>query len=113
MNAPDIIRKAHADGVAIELTPAGEIKVIGNGEAVRRWQPVMVAHKAGIVDLLAELTRLIELCGGHYRFAPDEYAEALECALRNPIEARTCFLALAREVAAERPPTLMRGEVES
>ena len=98
MNGLDIIRKAHADGVAIELTPADEIKVTGNVEAVRRWKPVIVAHKAEIVDLLAELTHLVELCGEHYGFAPDEHVEALECALRNPTEAISCFRALVREI---------------
>jgi hypothetical protein len=112
MNALDIIRKAHADGVTIELTPAGEIKATGNGEAVRRWQPVIRERKAEIAAVLAELTRLVETCAAAYKFTPAELDEALRAALRNPIGARACFLAVAGEIAAERPPTLMRGEVE-
>jgi hypothetical protein len=93
----------------LALSPAGTIKASGNKEALARWQPVIVARKTEIVDVLAELTGLVETCGRAYKFTPAELDEALQAALRNPIEARNCFLAIVRKITAERPPTL-RGE---
>jgi len=57
----------------------------------------------------AELRALVELCAAAYGFTEIERDEALECALRNPTEALTCFREISREIEAERPPTL-RGE---
>lgn len=49
----------------------------------------------------AELRELVSRCGEHYGFTPAEHVEALECALRNPTEALTCFRAIFLEIAAE------------
>jgi hypothetical protein len=57
-----------------------------------------VARKAEIVDLLAELTGLVETCGDRYKFTPAELDEALQAALRNPIEALVCFRTVVREI---------------
>ena len=113
MTPAEVIRRASLDGVSLSVSPGGNVKASGNKEALARWLPLIRESKAGVVDLLAELTALVRLCGEHYSFTEAEHAEALQCALADPAAALTCFLALAGEIAAEWPPTLMRGEVES
>ncbi|MHB1100504.1 MAG: hypothetical protein ACYCZR_13210, partial [Burkholderiales bacterium] len=47
----------------------------------------------------AELTSLVRLHGERYGFAEAEHAEALAAALADPVDALTCFRAMAAEVA--------------
>ncbi len=46
----------------------------------------------------AELTRLVLLCGERYQFTEAEHVEALEVALADPVDALTCFRAMAAKV---------------
>lgn len=48
----------------------------------------------------AELTRLGRLHGERYGFTETEHAEARAAALADPVDALTCFRAMAAEVAA-------------
>jgi hypothetical protein len=52
MNPATIIREAQADGVKLVLSPAGTIKVAGDGAAVNRWLAMIREHKAEIIDVL-------------------------------------------------------------
>ena len=52
MTAAAIVRKASEEGLNLTLTPAGNIKAVGEGQAVARWLPVLQRHKSEIVNLL-------------------------------------------------------------
>lgn len=54
MTPAAIIKRASADGVNLALSPAGTIKVTGDGAAVNRWLPVIREHKPGIFAALQE-----------------------------------------------------------
>ena len=43
-----------------------------------------------------ELQRLIRLISDYHNFSQEDYEEALEVALSDPVEALTCFTSLAR-----------------
>ena len=45
----------------------------------------------------AELRRLVRLVSDHYNFSEENYEEALTHALHDPINALTCFSALANK----------------
>ena len=53
MTPATIVREAHAEGVRLALSPSGNIKATGNGEAVNRWLSVIREHKTEIIDLLS------------------------------------------------------------
>lgn len=42
-----------------------------------------------------ELTRLVRLVSAHHNFSREDYEEALEIALGDPVDALTCFTSLA------------------
>jgi hypothetical protein len=44
-----------------------------------------------------ELRRLVRLVSDHHGFSQEDYEEALTHALRDPINALTCFTSLARQ----------------
>lgn len=46
------IQKAAADGVMLALSSNGNIKAIGNTEAVNRWLPTIREHKAELIEAL-------------------------------------------------------------
>lgn len=52
MTPSTIIRKAHADGVMLVLSPAGNIKAVGDRLAVNRWLAVIRERKAEVVSVL-------------------------------------------------------------
>jgi hypothetical protein len=52
MTPATIIREAQADGVRLALSPAGTIKVTGDGAAVNRWLATIRERKAEIIDVL-------------------------------------------------------------
>jgi hypothetical protein len=52
MTPATIIEKAQADGITLELSPAGNIMATGEHAAVRRWLAVLRDHKAEIIDVL-------------------------------------------------------------
>ena len=54
MTPSAIVQKAIADGVKLWLSPAGTIKVAGNGPAVERWLPVIRERKPEIMAALAK-----------------------------------------------------------
>lgn len=52
MNSAAILKKAHADGLKIALTPEGEITARGTQPVIAKWTPVLRLHKPGLVALL-------------------------------------------------------------
>jgi hypothetical protein len=52
MTPAEIIREAKAGGVRLTLSPAGTIKVTGDGTVVKYWLAVIREHKAEIIDVL-------------------------------------------------------------
>jgi hypothetical protein len=52
MTPATIIREAQSEGVKLALSPAGNIKAVGDGAAVNRWVAVIREHKAEIIDVL-------------------------------------------------------------
>lgn len=88
MNPTDIIRQVSADGVTLKVTPAGTLKATGNQAAIDRWVPVLKACKP---DIIAELTRLpssleqrIRAMAHRWRYSPEELADVIERARRDP-----------------------------
>ncbi len=105
MTPATIIRQAQADGVKLALSPSGSIKAVGNGEAVNRWLPVIREHKAELMAVLragndgeAELHHLVRAVGTHYGFSATEHVLALEIALSDPVQARTCFRSINEQL---------------
>ena len=58
MNAATLIARAAAEGVILDLTPAGTLKATGATTTVDRWLPVIRQHKEAILAALAH-------CGGN------------------------------------------------
>lgn len=52
MTPATIMHEAQADGVTLALSPAGTIKVTGDGAAVNRWLDAIRQHKAEIIEAL-------------------------------------------------------------
>jgi len=52
MTPATIIREVQADGVKLALSPAGTIKVAGDGAAVNRWLAMIREHKEEIIGVL-------------------------------------------------------------
>ena len=52
MNPRKIIEEAHADGVTLALSPAGNIKAVGDDVAVNRWLPIIRANKIDLISAL-------------------------------------------------------------
>jgi len=54
MDAASILAGATDDGLTLTAEPAGKLKVRGPGNARARWLPMVRAHKADLLRLLAE-----------------------------------------------------------
>ncbi len=54
MNAQAIIEAAAAEGLIIELSQSGSLKVRGEKQVVNRWRPLLMQHKADIINLLSK-----------------------------------------------------------
>ena len=54
MRAASLVQQAAADGVRLSLDPAGGIRYVGNGSAVKRWLPIIRENKPEILVALQE-----------------------------------------------------------
>jgi hypothetical protein len=54
MNAQSIIETAAVEGLVVDLSPTGNLKVGGDKGVIARWTPVLKQHKTEIVDLLSK-----------------------------------------------------------
>jgi hypothetical protein len=92
MSASAIIKEATSDGVNLELTERGTIKVPGEKSAVHRWTPIIKMHKPEIIEALSaneapippDLENLIIRAGAHWMYSPDDYALIRDIARRDP-----------------------------
>ncbi len=99
MGATDLIFKLRndgylimADGAYLDISPADDLST----ELIQQLRQ----SKTEILCALhqeAELKRLIRLVSDYHNFTEDSYEEALENALSDPVNALTCFTALARQ----------------
>ena len=100
-----VIQKAAEDGVDLNLTQAGRIKLTGEPLAVKRWLKFIQEQKKDIASLLekanSELERLLLECARYYQCAPGEIVEMQEAAGRDPENALICFRAISRVIAEE------------
>ena len=60
-------------------------------EDVARFEDIHTSHQE------EELTRLVRLVSDYYGFSQEDYEEALKHALRDPVNALTCFTSLAHK----------------
>jgi len=99
MGAPDLIfelrRKGYsivADGGYLDISPADDL----SPEFVQQLKH----SKSEILCALhreEELKRLVLLVSTHQGFSQEDYEEALEIALNDPVNALTCFASLAHK----------------
>ena len=54
MNAQVIIKAAATEGLIVNLSQSGSIKVRGKPEVVNRWQSLLKQHKEDIINLLSK-----------------------------------------------------------
>ena len=57
MTAAAIVQRASEEGLNLTLTPAGNIKAVGEGQAVARWLATLRKHKSEIINLLRVRSR--------------------------------------------------------
>jgi hypothetical protein len=101
MSLADLIRKRDTLNLATAI-PA--ISATHHGQAaaaVAGIATVAVANQANTKTNDAELIHLVRLCGERYAFTEAEHAEALAAALADPLQALTCFRAMAAAVALQ------------
>ena len=99
MGAPDLIfelrRKGYsivADGVYLDISPADDL----SPEFVQQLKH----SKSEILCALhreEELKRLVLLVSDHHHFSQEDYEEAMTNALRDQVDALTCYASLARQ----------------
>jgi hypothetical protein len=95
MSLADLIRKRDGGKLATAI-PAIPATHRGQETAtVARIATVAVANPVNTKIDVAELTRLVRLCGERYAFTEAEHAESLAVALADPLHALTCFQAMA------------------
>ena len=54
MNPSTVIQMAAAAGVTMAISPPGNLKVVGDEDAVEKWLPVIRENKPGIVAALQQ-----------------------------------------------------------
>lgn len=88
MSPTDIIRQVSADGVALKVTPAGTLKVIGDQAAIDRWCPILRSRKLEIIAALSQLPGDLEsrirAMARRWQYSPEEVADVLDRARLDP-----------------------------
>ena len=99
MGAPDLIfelrRKGYsivADGNCLDISPADDLSV----EFVQQLRQSKVEILCAL-HREKELKRLVRLVSDHNSFSQEDYEEAWIHALRDPVNALTCFTSLAHK----------------
>ena len=78
MNAATLIARAAAEGVILDLTPAGTLKATGATTTVDRWLPVIRQHKEAILAALKVRRLVPELADELIAFWEDDVADILQ-----------------------------------
>lgn len=88
MTPGEIIRQVCADGARLTVTAAGTLKVTGDQAVIDRWLPVLKARKPEIIAALsalpAGLEQRIRAMAQRWQYSPEELADVLERAQRDP-----------------------------
>jgi hypothetical protein len=100
MTPAAIIQEAQAGGVRLALSPAGTIKVTGDGTAVNHWLAMIREHKAEIIDVL-------KVDAGN--MAPGSRWWVLHYPDRDPVEV-SCTPAATHAEILERHPDAIAAE---
>ena len=100
MGAPDVLNLIRASGLA--LTADGDRLIVTPSDRLTDDLRTLIRNnKPGVLDALesevAELTRLVGVCGERYDFTAAEHTEALAAALADPVDALTCFRTMTEE----------------
>jgi hypothetical protein len=78
MNAATLIARAAAEGVILDLTPAGTLKATGATTTVDRWLPVIRQHKEAILAALKVRRLVPDLAEELIAFWEDDVADILQ-----------------------------------
>jgi hypothetical protein len=80
MTPEALVSTARADGVRLELSPAGTIKATGDAAAVYRWLPVIREHKLAIIAALkADAERTASATWWRLQYADGRLVEVAFC----------------------------------
>ena len=99
MGANDLILNLHESGFSIN---AGNSR-LQVSPAKRLTNELKQTIRQSKVEILCtlhredELKRLVRLVSDHHGFSQEDYEEALEVALGDPVNALTCFASLAHK----------------
>jgi hypothetical protein len=78
MNAATLIARAAAEGLTLDLTPAGALKATGATATVDRWLPVLRSHKDAILAALKVRRLAPDLADELIAFWEDDVADILQ-----------------------------------
>jgi len=101
MGANDLILNLHESGFSIN---AGNSR-LQVSPAKRLTNELKQTIRQSKVEILCtlhredELKRLVRLVSDHHGFSQEDYEEALEVALGDPVNALTCFASLAHKAS--------------
>jgi hypothetical protein len=106
MGAADVLHLIRESGLTV--TADGDRLIVNPTERITDDLRAMIrGNKSAVLDALesetVELTRLVQVCGERYDFTAEEHAEALTAALADPVDALTCFRAMAAEALVVKP----------
>ena len=100
MGAPAVLHLIRESGLTL-TADGGRLILTPSDRLTDDLRTLIRNNKPGVLDTLeseaAELTRLVRICGERYDFTPAEHTEALAAALADPVDALTCFRAMATE----------------
>ena len=99
MGANDLIFSLRESGFSISAENS-RLQVAPAKELTDELKQTIKQSKPEILCALhqeKELRRLVRLVSDYHNFTEDSYEEALENALADPVNALTCFTALARQ----------------
>ena len=102
MKTSEIIEHAFDDGVTMTLTPAGTIKMRGDGAAVNRWLPLIRENKPDFLAALQEFEALLARVGPAYLTPEHEYDEIRLAAMRDLDGAIQSYRFMAKERQAAK-----------
>ena len=99
MGANDLIFTLRESGFSVS-TDNSRLQIAPAKNLTNKLKQTIQQSKVEILCALhqeEELKRLVRLVSNHHGFSQEDYEEALEVALRDPVNALTCFTSLAHK----------------
>ncbi len=99
MGANDLIFNLRENGFSISADNS-KLQIAPARELTDELKQTIKQSKTEILCALhqeAELRRLVRLVSDYHNYTEDNYEEALENAIADPVNALTCFTSLARQ----------------